>query len=217
MRENADRLEAEYAKVHVASMNEVDRLLKTRVCHINRIGGDLDRTIESLHEWIEAELKYWRTWDEAEMKRVDGLKKSLESMQHDQQRMQEQIETETKDHEELLRRKANLEQYGKRTQEIVKEIDALVVQIQDSEDALAEAQKRYTYVTDQVKIMSSEIDTRITFMREQVDHTTAYGFKFTSYYEEKRKDAEEVCNTKRPGASRTPLPGNSKPVPQSQP
>ena len=217
LRENADRLKAIYTKTDTAKMKEVEILLKNRACQINRIGGDLDRTIEALHQWIEAELVYWQKWNEAEQQRVDGMTKSLESMQLDQQRIEELIKTETNEHEVLLHKKADLEQTGERAPAITQEIDTLVLQIQDSENDLAKAKRQYDDVTARVNTMQTEITARVIFMREQINHTEAYGLQFKSFYEDERKKAQEVCNTKRPGASRIPLPGTSKPAPQSQP
>jgi chromosome segregation ATPase len=215
LRENADRLKAVYEKVDEANMNEVERLLKTRVCQINRIGGDLDRTIGALQDWIQAELVYNQKWAEVEQLRVDGQRKSLAGMELDQQRAKELIETETRDREELLRRKATLEQYGKRTQEIIKDIDALVLDIKDSEDRLTKAQKQYDDITAQVNNMNASITARLIDMRQQINRIQAYGLQLTAFYEDKRKDAQEVCNTKQPGASRTPLP--KKRTTQTQP
>lgn len=214
LRESADRLKAVYEKLDAENMDEVERVLKTRRCQIARIGGLLDRTLDGMRQWHQAEMTYWRKWAEAEQQRVDGQKKSLAGMEADQQRVKELIATEAKDHDELLRKKANLEKYGKRTQDIVKDIDALILDIKDSEARLDQAQKQYDEITVQVNNMSASISARLIDMRQQLNRIEAYGLQMASFYEDKRKDAQEVCNLKQPNTTRTPLPKNARPIPQ---
>jgi chromosome segregation ATPase len=213
LRENADRLKASFEKLDAANMDEIEHLLKTRRCQINRIGGLLDRTIEGMQEWHTAELAYWTKWAEVEQLRVDGQVKSLASMEADQQRLKETIDSESKDHDELLRKRAVLEQ-GKRTQEIIKDIDALILDIKDSEDRLAQAQTKYDEVSTQVKNMNASITARLIDIRQTRNRIEAYGLQMKAFYEDKRKSAQEVCNLKQPNTGRTPLPKSPKQNPQ---
>jgi hypothetical protein len=61
LRDNADRLRAAYDKIDAGSMDEVERLLKTHRCQISRVGGLLDRTIEALRAYYQAELTTGRS------------------------------------------------------------------------------------------------------------------------------------------------------------
>ena len=122
-----------YSKFHRQTMPEIDRLLKTRRCQVNRIGGLLDRTLEKLQEWSEAEITYWTKWGEVEEVRVGEERKKLAVMETDKQRAKDLMDGETQDREELLRKRAALEKYGKRSQDVVQQLDALVQEIRDSE------------------------------------------------------------------------------------
>ena len=55
--------------------------------------------------------------------RVDGQQKSLAGMETDQKHAEDLVATTQKDREELLRQKAVLEKYGKRTEEIKRTLD----------------------------------------------------------------------------------------------
>ncbi len=215
LRESADRLKAIYVDADTKNMADVESLLKNRRCQIARVGGLIDRTIDALLQWHEAERTYWKKWAEVEQQRVDGQQKNLATMEVDQERVKELIATETKDHEDLLRRKANTEK-GKRTQEIVKEIDALVSDIQDSEEKLAQAQKQYDDVSSQVKNMNTSIAARIINMRQNLTSLESYGLGLKAFYEDKRKSAQEICNLKQPNGGRVPLPSSPKQT-QKQP
>ncbi len=208
--EEAARLKAIYEKTDTANMDEVDRLLKSRRCQITRIGGLIDRTLDAMHQWRDVELTYWRKWAEVEQQRVDDQRKSLANMEIDQERVKNLIEDETKDHEVLLRNKANMEKYGKRTEEIRKDIDGLITDIKDSEARLDKAQKNYDELTVQITNMNASITTRLVNMRQNINGLEAYNQQFTAFYETKRKDAQEICNLKQPN-SRSPLPKTQNP------
>ena len=54
--------------------------------------------------------------------------------------------------------------------------------------------------------MKTSIAARLIGIRQNSARLDAYGLDQTSVYEDKRKAAHEVCNTKQPGTLRTPLP-----------
>jgi hypothetical protein len=205
LRESADRLRADYEKTDGDNMREIEKLMRTRRCQINRIGGLLDRTLEAMQQWLVTETKYWEVWGEAEQKRVDGQIKTLAGMEADQKRIADLLDLEKKDREELLRRRAALEK-GKRTQEIADQIDGLVKDIQDSEARLNEAQKQYDTLTVQISNMKASISTRLVLIRQNKARLEAYGLDMSAYYEKQRAAAQEVCNTKQPDTRQTPLP-----------
>jgi hypothetical protein len=206
LKDNAERLKAEYEKADTANIDEIDRLLKTRRCQINRIGGLLDRTIASMNEWHQAETTYWKKWAEVEQQRVDDQKKGLAEMEADKDRAKTVMDAETTDREELLRRKEILEKNPKRTAEIIRDVDALILDIKDSEARLADAQKQYEDVTAKAANMSASITARVINMRQNLNRVEAFGLQYTAFYEKKREEAQEVCNTKQPDSKRTVLP-----------
>lgn len=205
LRESADRFRTDYEKTDGDNMREIEKLMRTKRCQINRIGGLLDRTIEAMQQWLVTEKKYWEVWGEAEQKRVDGQVKTLASMEADQKRIADMLDLEKQDREELLRRRAALEK-GKRTEEIATQIDGLVKDIQDSEARLNEAQKQYDTLTVLIGNMKASISTRLIFIRQQTARLEAYGLDMSAYYEKQRAAAQEVCNTKQPDTRQTPLP-----------
>ncbi len=179
-------------------MPEIDRLLKTRRCQINRIGGLLDRVSDKMHEWSQAELTYWTKWGEIEEVRVTDERKKLAIMETDQQRTQEVMDTETRDREELLRKKANLEKYGKRSQDVIQQVDALVQEIRDSETRLAEAKAKFDDITIRVKNMDTLITARLVQIRQYRADVETMVLKQTSEYDNLRTEAQDMCNTKKP-------------------
>jgi hypothetical protein len=217
MRDNAARLQAIYEKTDLANMDEIDRLLKTRRCQIARIGGLLDRTMQSTRDWQEEDTIRWKKWAEVEQERVDGQRKTLAEMEADEQRASVQLEGETADREELLRKKANLDKSPKQTREIVAQIDSLILDIKDSEARLAEAKKQYDDVTAKVANMNASITARVIDMRQNIKRLEAFGLQQSAYYEKKREEAQEICNTKQPDSKRTVLPKSRPPQPLQPP
>jgi chromosome segregation ATPase len=211
LRENADRLKTAYDKLDTDNMAEVDQLLRTRRCQINRVGGLLDRTIEGMRAWSDAEIQYWKLWGEVEQQRVDGQQKSLASMEADQKHAEDLVVTAEKDREELTRQKGVLEKYGKRTEDIRKQMDALVQDIQESEARLSEARKTYDDVTIKVRNMQASISARLIDIRQNLSRVEAFALQLTSYYEQQRAVAQEICNTKQPDTNKTVLPNKARP------
>jgi uncharacterized coiled-coil protein SlyX len=205
LREEADHQHAVFSKAETENMADVTRLLGTRRCQINRIGGELDRTIQAMHTYLDAEKKYWETWNEAEEKRVEGQTKTLAGMEADQKRAATLLDSEKENHQELERRRADLEQ-SPRTQEIIKQVDELIGDISESEKRLDGAQKDFDSLTEQIKNMKTSIYARLTTIRQNLNRLDAWGLERTAYYEKSRAVAQEVCNTKQPTAPRKPLP-----------
>jgi hypothetical protein len=211
LRENADHLKAVYDKMDTDSMAEIDQLLRTRRCQINRVGGLLDRTLDAMRSWSDAEIQYWKLWGDVEQVRVDGQQKSLAGMEADQKHAEDLVITTQKDREELLRQKAVLEKYGKRTEDIRQQMDALVQDIQESERRLADAQKTYDEVTIKVRNMRASISARLVDIRQNRSRVEAYTLQLTSFYEQQRAAAQEICNTKQPDTKKTVLPNKTRP------
>jgi chromosome segregation ATPase len=205
LREEADALKSAYEQLDTKSMADVDTLLRTKRCQILRIGGLLDRVLEAMNHWLDAEKAYWKVWSEAEQTRIDGQLKTLASMEEDQKTVGEMLKSEKQSREELERRKTELES-GKRTQEIVAQIDGIIKDIQDSEAHLTSAQKEFDDLTVKITDMKTSISARVVDMRQNTARLDAFGLDMTAYYEQNRNAANEICNTKQPDIQRTPLP-----------
>jgi len=209
LRAEADQLKAAYESQDAKSMAEIDQLMRTKRCQINKIGGDLDRTTDAMKQWLDAETQYWKVWADAEQKRVDDQQKTLAIIEADQQRAGDLVASDKDAREELLRKKADLERYGKRTQDIVTQIDELVKDIQDSEARLADAQRTYDDLTVKVTNMKASISARLVDMRQNSARLDAYGIQLNAFYQKTRTAAQEVCNTKQPDLKRSPLPNRT--------
>jgi seryl-tRNA synthetase len=206
MRDNAEKLKVIYQKTDTQNMDEIQRLLKTRVCQINRVGGLLARTIKAMREYYDAEITYWTKWNEVEQSGIEGQAKSLAEMQADQLRVKALVEDEQANRENLLRQRAKLEENPKRTQEIIRDIDSLVLDIKDSETRLADAEKTYEDVTTKVTNMNASMAARVVDMKQNLNRLEAWGLQMSAFYEKERDEAQEICNTKQPNTNRTVLP-----------
>jgi len=203
--DESERLRLIYEKVDADNIAYVDRLLKTRVCQINRVSGLIDRTLDAMNAYLNAAKKYYEVWGNAEEKRVEMQQKTLANMEADQASLAGMLDEEKKNHETLERKEADLEQ-SKRTEEIRKDIDDLKKDILDSQDRLNKAQQNFDSLTLQINNMKTSITARLIGIRQNSARLDAYGLEWTSVYEDKRKAAHEVCNTKQPGTLRAPLP-----------
>ena len=205
LREAADTLKAAYEQLDTKNMAEVDQLMRTKRCQINRIGGDLDRVLDLMHQYLAAETKYWSAWSEVEQKRIDNQVKDLAGFEEDQKAAAALVESEKQSREELQRRKAQLEG-GTRTEEIRAEIDGIIKDIQDSEARLSNAQGTFDDLTTRITNMKAAISARVVDMRQNTARLGAWNLDMTAYYEKNREAANEICNTKQPDTKRTPLP-----------
>ena len=198
LRKVADQFRIVYEKLDAETMGEIDTLMRSKRCQILKVDGDLNRVVAALDQWNDAELKYWTVWGDAEQDRVEGQQKSLASMEAEQKRAEELVNSTQKDRESLLRDKANLEKFGARTEAIRKQIDSLIQDIKESETRLDEAQKTYDEVSIKVRNMQASINARLIDIRQNKQRVEAYGLEMKSYYEKTRAAANEVCNTSQP-------------------
>jgi len=201
----ADEARNAYEKVDMENVREVEHLLKSRRCQLARVSGLLDRTSESLDAWLSAEKFYWTSWNDAETKRVEGQQKSLASLDADRQRAADLVEADKQDREELMRRKASLEK-TERTAQITAEIDGLIRDIQDSEVRLSEAQRQFEDITSSLNNLKASITARLVNIRQNLAQLDTYRLEQHAAYEDKRKSAQEICNTKQPETRKLPLP-----------
>lgn len=205
----ADELKAVYYKKNTDNMAEVDRLLKTKVCQINRINGLIDRTEEALDGWADAMAPYLKNWEEAEMRRVSIGEKSLAVAEGDLKITKNLIDADKQEHEELLRKKADLENQ-EHTAGILAQIDSIIKDIQESETKLNKDQKTFQDVTESVENMKTFLAVRLIEIRKYKASLDEYRVDAHATYEDKRSAAQEVCNSKRPGATPVPAkPGRS--------
>ena len=204
-RKAADEARNAYEKVDMENIREVERLLKLRRCQIARVSGLLDRTSESLDSWLSAEKFYWTSWNEAETKRVEGQQKSLTSLEIDRQRAADLVDADKQDREELMRRKALLEK-SERTSQITAEIDGLIRDLQDSQARLSEAQKQFDEITSSLNNLKASLTARLVNIRQNLAQLDTYRLEQHAAYEDKRKTAQEICNTKQPDTRKSTLP-----------
>lgn len=205
LRENADRLRAVYDQADKDGQAEIDGLMRTKRCYSPRVNADLDRMIKALNDWSEAELKYWTLNAEDEAKGVEGQEKGLVQLEADKKHRQDVMDSDVKDREDLLRGKANLEKFGKRTDEIRRQIDSLVKDIKDIDDRIAADQKDIDDIEGKIRGIGASRDARLVDMRQNKQRVEAYVLQVKSYYEEQRAAEQEVCNLQQP-ARKTPLP-----------
>ena len=206
LRQVADALKSAYEQLDAKNMDEIESLLKTKRCQINRIGGLIDRVQDAMRLWLESESKYWKAWSEVEQRRIDSQTKTLASMEEDQKRVADGLQEEKASREELLRKRAELDKYGKKTAEIVAQIDGIIKDIKESEDHLESAQKDFDELTVKINNMRASISARVVDMRQNTARLEAFGLDMAAYYEKNRNAGNEVCNTKQPDTKRAPLP-----------
>jgi chromosome segregation ATPase len=199
----ANDLKAVYSRKNTENMAEVDRLLKTKVCQINRVNGLIDRTEEALDAWAEAMAPYLKNWEEAELRRVQIGEKSLALSEGDLKITKDLISADKREHEELLRKKADLESQ-EHTAGIVSQIDSIIKDLQESETKLTADQKTFDDVTQSVNNTKAVLAIRLIEIRKYKAGLDEFRVGAHATYEEKRSAAQEVCNGKRPNAS--PLP-----------
>jgi chromosome segregation ATPase len=204
LRENASLLKATFEEIDVKTIKEIDRLMLTKKCQINRIGPLLDRTVTAMEQWLDAERHYYRAWNEKETSRVEDQQKTLASMEEQQKRVTDLIEEEKKNEERSERDKAALEK-SKRTDEINAEIDRLIKDIQDSEATLANAHREYSELTVSISNMKHLLSVRLTRIRQNIQSLDVFEVDQRAAYDRKREAAHQVCNMKQPDA-RPPLP-----------
>jgi len=202
--DESESLKAAYEKLHDETMTQVDRLLKTKVCQDKRVNGLIDRTAEAMNAYLNASKKYYEVWGDAEQKRVEEQQKTISSMEVDQERTANILEEEKKNREALERKEADLEQ-SRRTEEIRKEIDDLKNEIIDSQDRLNKAQQQFDSISAQIKNMKASLTARLIGIRQNSARVDTFGLTQSAVYDDKRKVSHEICNTKQPGALRTPV------------
>jgi chromosome segregation ATPase len=191
--DESEHLRLVYEKMDAEYMAEVERLLRTKRCQINRISGLIDRVLAGMHEYLNAAKKYYEVWGSAEEKRMKEQQKVLANMVVDQERVAGILDEEKKNRETLERKEATLEQ-SKRTEEIRKDIDELKKDILDSEERLNKAQRAFDSLTVQITNMKASFTARLIGIRQNSARLDAYGLDQTSVYEDKRKAAREECN-----------------------
>jgi DNA repair exonuclease SbcCD ATPase subunit len=208
LRLSMEREDAIYKELDAKSLPQIDALLKTRRCQFLRIGGLLDRMLVALNNYETEALKYWGSWGDVERQRVDGQIKTLASLEASLKRDEEMIARERDEHEDLLRRRVNLEKGGKRTEDIIKQIDELIADIKDSEERLNKAQASFEDSNARLSAMKDSISARLVKIRQNKDSISAYCQQMRAYYEHIRVSAQEVCNAKAPDTKRTPQPAH---------
>jgi chromosome segregation ATPase len=202
LKEEAERLQLVWQKANDDNLAYVDRLLRSKVCQTPRIGGVLERTQKALDEYLTAAKKYWEVWGMVENKRVEDQRKLLASMEADLESTKQLQDTEKKERELLEQKEAALEQSA-RTEDVRKQMEDVKKEIIDSETRLDDARGRFERLNVDVTAMKDSILARVMTINENSAGLEAFGLNQRSVYDDKRKEAQAVCNTSKPGM-RTP-------------
>jgi DNA repair exonuclease SbcCD ATPase subunit len=204
--DNVKGLRAAYFAEHERSMKVIDGLALTKKCQDKRVSGILQRTIALMNKYYEAEKSYWQAWNERESIRLEGQFKSLASMEEEQQQTGALIEDAKKARVKLERERSDLANV-RQTDEIKAEMDRLVKEIRDSEAKLASLQEQYDTLTEKLKGLKGDLQTKIAQIHRYQNELEEWKVMTLEIYWAKSTAAEAVCNMKQPG-SRTPLPKN---------
>jgi hypothetical protein len=196
-REAADLRQAAYQELDKTNMAEIDRLLTTRKCQINRVAPLLDATAEAMNAWLTAERKYWELWNDAEERRVVDLRVTLASLEADAVRIANLIETENAGLQELQRQKAILEA-DNRTSEVVARLDGVIKDIRDTEARLGHAREEQDSVRVRIRELNASISARLVRIRENLAKLESWQLDQNAYYAERRATANDVCQAARP-------------------
>ena len=204
-KEAADLRRAAYAEVDKRNMAEIDKLMRTKKCQINRIAPLLDDTIVAMNDWLVAERKYWDLWNEAEERRVEDLQRTQAGLEADAERTAKMVDIEAEGFQELQRQRAILEA-DTRTAEIVARIDGVIKDIRDTEARLENARQQQESVNARLRDLKASLSTRLISIRENKVRLDAWQVDQSAYYAERRTSANDVCQAARPAESIVPAP-----------
>jgi len=96
-----------------------------------------------------------------------------------------------------MRQKANLEN-SQKTENIKKEIDNLITEIQSSDARLSDDEKQFNDNTAKYNNMQTMISARLVNIRQNIARLDAYAIDMHATYEKQQEAAQEICNTKQP-------------------
>jgi hypothetical protein len=201
-RAEADRLRVTFSAQDAATMADIDAQIERRRCQIDHIDGQLTRLKELMNGWLDAERLYWKGWNEAETRRVDIEQKSLVNIEAEQTSAAQLVDTDKKDREELLRRRAALSQ-GSQTDAVRTQMDALAADLQDMDARLADAQSKYDAATQKLNNSQASLTTRLVRIRENLNNLDSYKVTRDAQFETKRTTAQEICDNKAPDSKQT--------------
>jgi molybdopterin converting factor small subunit len=196
-REAADMRQAAYLDLDKRNMAEIDRLMLTKKCQVNRIVPLLKDTVSAMNDWLAAEKKYWDLWNDAEGRRVEDLQTTLAGLEADAARIAKLVETETEGLQELLKQKAILEA-DTRTAEVVAKIDGVIKDIRDSQARLDHANQEQDSVSARIRDLKASIATRLVRIRENISKLGAWEVDQNAYYAERLTSANDVCQAPHP-------------------
>jgi hypothetical protein len=158
---------------------------------------------------VSGESLYWKSWGDAEQSRVTIEQKSQANIEANQKAAADLVSTTTQDREELQHRRLALQQ-GPQDEAVRAQLDVLVTQIQDSEAKLAEAQKQYKMLSEQLATFQTSLVARLIAIRQNQSSLDAIALKMDAGYEKKRAKAQEICDKKAPEEKKTPAKGGQQ-------
>src|SRR5258706_3601652 len=201
-----DRLRAIYDPLHESGMAEIENLLRTKRCQIQRINGLLTRNSAAMHAWLNAEKAYWKAWDDAEQSRVALEANSIANIEAEQARAADFVNTNKHELEELQRQRTALQQ-GPQTAATRARIDLLVTEIQESQAKLTNAQRLYDGLNEKLTNDRANLTVKLIQIRKHQNSLDAYGIEQDANFENLRTKAQEICSTKAPDTKKKPTKG----------
>jgi DNA repair exonuclease SbcCD ATPase subunit len=197
LREAGDLAQNEYEELDAKTIAQIEKLASTGRCQSSRIDPLLDRTLAAMQQWLTVEKRYWEAWGDAEQKRVESQAETLASIEANQKRVTDLVETEKEAYQELQKRRAGLEQ-TERTAEKTAEIEALIKEVQGREARLAEAKQQLDTLTAQITDTKASIGAHQVGIRQNLARLDDWGQSMGAYYEKIRATANEACRVAKP-------------------
>jgi chromosome segregation ATPase len=198
MRVLKDQLREKFEQTSDANSKSIEEYLKKKTCNINHVDDLLTDTQEAMKVWYEAEMKFWTETELVENERVEGQRKSLASMEEDVKTTQSIVDSLTEEHNRLLRDKATLEKEPKRTVELQKQLDQIILDIREEEGRLSEAQQSFEDANAKVTNTKIALDARLIEVRQYQVQVKTYVEQMKAYYQTLRASADSICSL--PGA-----------------
>lgn len=190
LRATADELKRRYEQMDRENMAAVDGIVRSGRCDNVRVSALLTPVRDSLNAWTSAEIRYWATWADSETQRAHGDA----AIEANAKREAAQIEADKAHREELLRRKETIEKFGKPTQEIARQVDSLVADIDSITARLGEAEKSYADLHSRLDEMKASVAARLGDSAQYRQRVEAYASQMQAFYAGQQAVAEQACN-----------------------
>jgi hypothetical protein len=208
-RRDADLKREAYLRTDTREMAEIDRLLRTRNCHLDRVVPRLNAAIEAMNAWLAAERLYWGLWNDSEGRRVVDLRAILASLEADAGRIAHVIEAEQAGLQELVRLKARLEA-GPHTAEVPTLLDGITKDIRETEARLDHAHEEQDSVRVRIRELNASIAARLPAIGKNLSQLEVWQIEQDTYYAGRHLAADELCQLREPAVRPAPASAGGK-------